>query len=175
MLPTTTRLTQTDPTTLTDLERAARFLYLQRVSFGGKVNGRTFGTGPDNGARFDLSRLVPILEDVHERLAGVTIECLPWDEVLKRYDRPYTLFYLDPPYYGVEDYYGKGMFDREDFARLADALASINGRFILSINDHPSIRKTFRRFEIEEAELKYTVNRGAQKRAKELIITNRSR
>jgi DNA adenine methylase len=31
------RLQRTDPTTLTDLERAARFLYLQRLAFGGKV------------------------------------------------------------------------------------------------------------------------------------------
>jgi len=29
------RLTQTDPETLTDLERAARFLYLQRLAYGG--------------------------------------------------------------------------------------------------------------------------------------------
>ena len=33
------RLVATDPTTLTDLERAARFLYLQRTAFGGKVSG----------------------------------------------------------------------------------------------------------------------------------------
>src|SRR6202000_1901689 len=37
------RLAAQDPDTLTDLERAARFLYLQRLSFGGKVAGRTFG------------------------------------------------------------------------------------------------------------------------------------
>ncbi len=36
------RLSATDPDTLTDLERAARFLYLQRLSYGGKVEGRTF-------------------------------------------------------------------------------------------------------------------------------------
>ncbi|MHA1570507.1 MAG: DNA adenine methylase, partial [Alphaproteobacteria bacterium] len=34
------RLKVTDPSTLTDLERAARFLYLQKSSFGGKVTGR---------------------------------------------------------------------------------------------------------------------------------------
>jgi DNA adenine methylase len=37
------RLKATDPATLTDLERAGRFLYLQRLAFGGKVNGRNFG------------------------------------------------------------------------------------------------------------------------------------
>lgn len=38
------RLSKTDPDTLTDLERAARFLYLQRVAYGGKVDGRTSGS-----------------------------------------------------------------------------------------------------------------------------------
>lgn len=37
------RLARIDPSTLTDLERSARFLYLQRLAFGGKVVGRSFG------------------------------------------------------------------------------------------------------------------------------------
>lgn len=32
------RLIQQEPATLTDLEQASRFLYLQRLSFRGKVN-----------------------------------------------------------------------------------------------------------------------------------------
>ena len=32
-----------NPDTLTDLERAVRFLYLQRISYGGKISTRTFG------------------------------------------------------------------------------------------------------------------------------------
>ena len=37
------RLLAENPDSLTDLERAARFLYLQRTAFGGKVEGRNFG------------------------------------------------------------------------------------------------------------------------------------
>ncbi len=92
------RLKATDPNTLTDLERAARFLYLQRTAFGGKVAGRTLGTDVQRSARFDVTKLVPLLEEVYERLAGVVIECLPWDAFVRRYDRAETLFYLDPPY-----------------------------------------------------------------------------
>jgi DNA adenine methylase len=46
------RLRRQDPSTLTDLERAARFLYLQRLAFGGKVAGRNFGVDTTMGARF---------------------------------------------------------------------------------------------------------------------------
>ena len=41
------RLVGVDPETLTDMQRAARFLYLQRLAFGGKVSGRNFGLSTD--------------------------------------------------------------------------------------------------------------------------------
>jgi DNA adenine methylase len=72
------RLTVTDPDTLTDLERAARFLYLQRVAFGGKVASRHFGVSAATPARFDVTKLAPMLAEVHERLAPVAIERLPY-------------------------------------------------------------------------------------------------
>ena len=80
-----------------DLERAARFLYLQKTAFGGKVTGQTFGVTKDGGGRFNLTRLAPLLEEVHERMAGVVIECLAWAEFIDRWDRKGMLFYLDPP------------------------------------------------------------------------------
>lgn len=102
------RLMQVDPDTLTDLERAARFLQVQRLGFGGKVAGRVFGVAPSGPARFDLTKLVPLLEAAHDRLCGVWIECLPYAEFIPRYSRPETLFFVDPPYWGTEHYYGKG-------------------------------------------------------------------
>lgn len=70
------RLLKSDPTTLTDLERAGRFLYLQRIAFGGKVAGQNFGVDPRSGGGFNLTRLEPLLSEVHERLAGVVVENL---------------------------------------------------------------------------------------------------
>jgi len=124
------------------------------------------------GARFDVTKVAPMIEALHERLAGVTIERLPWQSLIARWDRPGTLFYLDPPYHGSERDYGADMFGRDQFAEMAAQLASIRGRFIMSINDHPEIRELFARFSIEEAETSYTV--GGQAKAKtvrELIIT----
>ncbi len=95
------RLIAVDPDTLTDLERAARFLYLQRTAFGGKVSGRNFGVDRARPGRFNLSTLEPMLEDLHSRLSGVTIECLDWSAFIPRYDSADTLFYLDPPYGAV--------------------------------------------------------------------------
>ncbi len=165
------RLLGLDPDRLTDLERAARFLYLQRTSFGGKVAGsRSYGVTRDNPARFDLTKLVPMLEDVHERLCGVDIERLPYDQLIRRYDTVGTLFYLDPPYWGCEDDYGKNVFSAADFERLSGLLGSIQGRFFLSINDTPEIRDIFAGFTIEEVDVNYRLS-GRVTPAKELIVS----
>lgn len=165
------RLVDTNPETLTDLERAARFLYLQRTAFGGKVSGRNFGVAVDRSARFNLTTLEPMLEDLHSRLAGVVIECLDFGSFITRYDSAGTLFYLDPPYWGCESDYGKHLFNRADFQRLADHLRGIKGRFLLSINDVPEIREIFAWASIEEVMTTYTIaSKGAQPDRAELLI-----
>lgn len=168
------RLVDTDPATLTDLERAARFLYLQRTAFGGKVSGKNFGVSKDRPGRFNLTTLEPMLEDLHARLAGVVIECLGYKDFIRRYDSNDTLFYLDPPYFGCETDYGKDMFGREDFARMAEQLAAIQGRFLMSINDVPDIRQTFAAFRIAEVNTTYSINNQAgQAGARaELLVSN---
>ncbi|MGV1829730.1 DNA adenine methylase [Agrobacterium vitis] len=163
------RLKACDPATLTDLERAARFIYLQKLTFGGKVAGQTFGVQHEGSARFNLTRLAPLLEDVHERLSGVVIENLDWLAFINRYDRPGVLFYLDPPYFGCEDDYGKALFERDQFEVLAGRLKGLQGRFILSINDLPEIREIFEGFPVEVAELSYSVSGGKGTEARELI------
>jgi len=168
------RLSAMRPDTLTDLERAARFLYLQRTAFGGKVAGQNFGV-TYGGARFDITRLVPLLEVVHERLAGVVIECLPWADFLDRYDQAEALFYLDPPYWGSEEDYGIGVWRRSDFGRLAMRLRTLKSRFLLSINDLPEVRRCFEGFHAQEVETVYTIasKAGDAPAVPELLISDR--
>lgn len=169
------KLLSMDPASLTDLQRAARFLYVQRLAFGGKVAGRNFGVSAGNPARFDVTKLGPMLEAVHERLAGVVIERMDWGRFIARYDTPQTLFYLDPPYFGSEGDYGKALFDRGQFEPMAEQLRGIHGRFVLSINDHPEVRRIFARFDFREEDVRYTIGGNAEAnafKARELIITN---
>lgn len=166
------RLVAVEPDTLTDLERAARFLYLQRLAFGGKVAGRNFGVSYGPG-RFDVTKLAPMLEAAHERLAGVVIECLPWRAFIDRYDRPGVLLYLDPPYWGSENSYGKGCFPREDFEALAARLRQVKGRYLVSLNDVPEVRAVFKGARLEPVRTTYTVGSNAQgaANAHELLIS----
>lgn len=166
------RLRAIAPERLTDLQRAARFLYLQRLAFGGKVQGRHFGVDRTQGARFNIGKLEPMLGEIHERLQGVTIEQLPYADFIARYDRPGMLLYLDPPYFACEDDYGADLFDRDDFARLAAQLRGIRGRFVMSINDRPEVRAIFAGFEMVAVDTTYTMARGNAARAGELLISN---
>ena len=168
------RLVKTDPTTLTDLERAARFLYLQRTAFGGKVSGRNFGVSVERPGRFDITKLGPMLDDLHSRLSGVVIECLPYGDFITRYDRAETLFYLDPPYWGSEKIYGKELFSRADFTRLEAALKRLQGRFIISLNDRPEVRELFGDFDLEAVQTTYTPAAGKAMKAAKLIIRGKN-
>ena len=166
------RLLKTQPETLTDIERAARFLYLQNQAFGGKVTGQSFGVSIDRPARFDFVKLNDRIRAVGERLASVTIERQDFETFIKRYDTKDTLFYLDPPYWGNETDYGKGVFTRADFERLRDCLMGIKGRFILSLNDTPQVRELFKNFTIEQTDVTYSISKTGCCNRSELIITN---
>ena len=136
------------------------------------MDGQNFGVSPGTPGRFDVTKLASILEDVHGRLAGVVIECLPWDKLLARYDRPATFFYLDLPYWGNETDYGEGLFGRMDFEHLAGVLACLKGGWLLSLNDVPGVRRTFARFQIDAVETTYSIaggNRTAGKVGEVLI------
>ncbi|MCP4747287.1 MAG: DNA adenine methylase [Desulfobacteraceae bacterium] len=157
---------------LTDIQRAARYYYLQRMCFSGRVKGRTYGAGVTHKPRINLLRMEENLSEIHLRLAQVTIENLTYQKFIATYDREETFFYCDPPYYKAPYY--KHNFNLEDFEQLAATLKDIKGKFILSINDHDTMRKVFKDFKIEQISTKYSVSNkiGKQVSANELIIKN---
>lgn len=169
------RFLETPPDVLTDVQRAARFVYVQRLTFGGrppaKANPGDYAPSPQRASLLTGERMRKLIVGAHGRLVGVHVECLNWADFIRRYDRPFTLFYIDPPYWGHETDYGKGLFARDDFARMAETLRSLKGRFILSINNRPEVRATFAGFAFEEVRTTYTANARAVKAVTELLIT----
>lgn len=165
------RMLATPPLLLTELERAVRYLYIQKNAFGGKTFSQVFGVALER-TRFDSERIIPQIHMLHKRLAGVYIECLPYQEFIARYDRVDTLFYLDPPYWNCENDYGKGIFGKADFDELAKLLKGIKGKFIMSINDVPEIRAIFKGFHQKEVNTRYTAGTQSGKKAAELLIGN---
>lgn len=158
----------TRPETLTDIQRAARFYYLQQLAFGGRVQGQTFGTATTTPPGLNLLRMEENLSAAHLRLSGTFIERLSWQDCVKRYDREHTFFYMDPPYWETEGY---GVsFEYSQYQEMAKVLGAIKGKAIVSLNDHPDIRKAFAGFHMESTDLKYTVGGGKGSDAKEVLI-----
>lgn len=156
--------------TLTDIQRAARFFYLQKLAFGARVTGQTFGTAATCPARLNLLRIEEDLSAAHLRLARVTIEHLTWQDCIARYDRPETLFYCDPPYFETEGYGSD--FGLDQRKALAATLGSLRGRAVLSINDHPAMRKVYGAFRRKRLKASYTIGGNARpKAASELLVT----
>lgn len=165
-------LQATPPATLTDIQRAARFYYLMKCGFGGKVQGQTFGTATTAKSRLNLLRMEEDLSAVHLRLHQVHIEHLPWAECLARYDRPHTLFYMDPPYFGTEGY---GVdFGLEEYARMAELMRGMKGKAVVSVNDIPQMREAFAGLAMKRLATNYTVGASGQGRGEkwELLIRN---
>ena len=167
------RFRKEDPETLTDIQKAVRFYYLLKLGYAARIKAPSFSIATTSRPRLNLLRIEEELSAVHLRLSRVYIESRSYVDVFARFDKPDTFFYIDPPYYGCEDYYGLGIFARGDFLKLRDLLAKVSGRFILSINDVDHIRDLFKDFRIETVETSYSAG-GADKKkyVKELLIMN---
>jgi DNA adenine methylase len=158
-------LAKTPPEGLTDVQRAGRFFYLQKNSFGGLVLKQNYHytvTGPPN---YNPQRIAETIAAAHRRLQRVQIECLPYEKVLEKYDRPTTLFYLDPPYWNRFLY--RYNFAEADFVALEKRLHTLKGKFLLSLNDCPEVRKLFKEFHIRKESM-----RKAGRTYGELLIAN---
>jgi len=162
--------TRSDPATLTDIQRAGRFFYLQKNSFGGLIVKQKFHYGVIQRPNYNPERVPEIIEQTHRRLARVQIESLPYQQILEKYDRPTTLFYADPPYWERKLYHHN--FTEQDFLELERRLGQIRGKVILSLDDHPEVRKLFRNWNMLPITLSYTAQRKTGRRFGELLISN---
>ncbi len=158
------------PESLSDIQRAARTFYLLKNAYAGLVRHPQYAYSVTGPRSFNPARVPELIEIAHQRLARVQIESLPYEEILKRFDRPTTLFYCDPPYFGRALY--RFNFKHDDFVNLETRLRSLQGKFVLSLNDLPEVREIFKRFQFREIELHYTAQPKAGKRYRELLITN---
>ena len=153
---------------LTDIQRAARYLYLIKASYGNKVS--TYGSKPRR------INNVSDFKDVQKRLEKVIVENKNYVALIKQYDSTDTLFYCDPPYYQAESLYDTGsfIFDEEQHIELENVLSGLKGKFILSYNDCDFIKDLYKGFVIEEVERQSNLasRYGTDKVYKELIIKN---
>lgn len=157
------------PDQLTDIDRAARFFYLQHNAWGSHRIRQNFRYAVTKRQNYRPGRIAARLALAATRLRGVQIEHLPYEDVLNRYDRASTFFYCDPPYVGVDLY--QHNFSDDQFRDLADRLDRLKGRFLLSINDCTKARLWFGRFHRAKISVLYTAL-TTPRRFPELLFAN---
>lgn len=105
------------------------------------------------------------------RLQDVNVHSQNFLDVIKKYDSPTTFNYLDPPYYEVsKDCYNHESLTPKD---IHDAVKDIKGKFLLSYNNHPEVKKEFQNYNIKKAQTTYVLQGQADAKPKtELLISN---
>lgn len=163
-------LSDTPPETLTDIQRAARFFYIQTHTFGSKPATRAFGTKTSGRAQLNLLRLEEKLSAAHLRLHGVFVESMDWKDLVKRYDREHTVFFMDPPYLDVVGY--GIVWRKQDFEEMSEIVRSIKGRAIITVSNVPEMKKVFKGLRIKQVTTPYTIRHAGRTIGRELIIRN---
>lgn len=82
------------------------------------------------------------IRELNLRLDRVTIENLDWEKCISTYDRSETFFFIDPPYTHCSATLYDG-WSIADVQRLATKLSGLKGKWVVTLNDHPDIRRIF--------------------------------
>lgn len=158
-----------------EIGRAIRFYGILRLAYGPKRVHNHFGIRREKRPEIHWPFVREEVAKIVSRLRGVWIERLPWERCVRTYDRADSFFYIDPPYRVDCSKSYRHFFSDEDHARLADVLIDgVKGRWLLSYNDDAFIRQLYRRrgITIEPLAVRYGIQGGFWKKAKELLIRN---
>ncbi len=114
------------------VDRAFKWYYMMRYSFGGI--GRNFGrsVGEKNNDSGKIMANVPGFLDVHERLRKVMIENKDALELMKEFDSVDCVHYLDPPYLDCGESAYKFMMNKNEHRNMLDTIFQIKGYVALS-------------------------------------------
>ncbi len=169
----------------TPLERASRFIYLNKTCYNGLFRVNNAGEFNSPYGRYKHPNIVnrENILAVSEYLNQATVMLVHEDYQTVLEHLPDTAFvYLDPPYHPISDTssftgYVQGGWKAVDQERLRDACRDLNRRgvrFMQSNSDTPLIRELYTEFELTTVQAVRAVNsKGSGRGAvSELIIRN---
>lgn len=172
---------------LTDVEKAARILYLNKTCFNGlyRVNNAGEFNSPFGNYRNPSIVNAPVLRAVSSyfKRAKIHLTSTDYAEVLRQIPKG-TFVYLDPPYDPVSDTssftgYAKGGFSREEQKRLrecCDELTKRNIKFMLSNSSTDFIRDLYTdpNYNITIVQARRAINSVASRRGDvdEVVVRN---
>ncbi|PCI10585.1 hypothetical protein COB72_03255 [bacterium] len=164
-------ISKQDTSSLTPVQRAARFLYLAEAGYCGKYREKKYLAIPRSAPmRYQPRKLYQRIHSLHRRILNITFVQKDFEEIIHKYDSPDTFFFVDPPYDGREDYY-KINFEVDDHTRLSEKLRHIKGKALVTLPDLPAVRARydFARF-MAPLSIRYSLSNTKRTLGKELAI-----
>lgn len=168
----------------TDIEKAARLIYLNKTCFNGlyRENSKGEFNVPMGKYKNPLICNAAGLRSASATLQLTLIENRPFDVILDHAKTEQDFVYFDPPYYPLSNTsnftaYSREAFNERDQIRLRNTFAELARRGVkvmLSNSDCPLIRELYQEFNIHEISAARAINSNANKRGKifELLVTS---
>lgn len=172
-----------DPSKLDDVERGARFLFLNRTCFNGLWRVNASGKFNVPFGRYKNPRIVDEegLRAASLALAKAEVKNADFADVVRTL-RPGDFAYFDPPYVPLSktaDFtaYAEGGFGAEDQRRLVETFRELKARGVpamISNADTEETRELYKSFAAHQVEAPRSINSDASKRGNttELIVLN---
>jgi len=158
-----------------DMITGYKYLYILNHARNGIINKRnSFNRNLKSGGA--IGKVMRKLNNPkwQRALKGIThIGCEDYKLIFNRFDSANTLFYVDPPYFGKENYYRNHHFCKDNHVELAEVLHNIQGRFILSYYDFPELERYYpkSKYRWESREFRRPSSNSGKK-GEEIIIMN---
>lgn len=170
---------------LSDIERAARILYLNKTCYNGLYRVNSSGQFNTPYGKYKNPNIVnePTIRAVSKYFSDNNIQINSGDykDVLKEVKKN-TFVYLDPPYVPISTSssftgYTENGFDinkQKELKEQCDILNENGVKFMLSNSDCQFIRELYERYNIKTVKAKRQINSVAHKRGEinEVLVTN---
>ena len=172
-----------NPKTLTNLERAGRFIYLNKTCFNGlyRVNSKGEFNAPIGSYTNPAIVQEQELKEISRLLRNITIRIDSFEKITNTTKKG-DFVYLDPPYYPLKKgksftTYTKNNFLEKEQEQLAEVFKELDKKgcsVMLSNSDTEFIKDLYKGYNINFVNARRMINCDATKRGiiKEVVITN---
>jgi DNA adenine methylase len=172
-----------DPTKLSKIERASRFIYLNRTCYNGlyRVNKNGEFNVPFGRYKTTIIYNEENLRKVSLQIQNAEIATADFDIVLKQAKKD-DFVYFDPPYQPLSKTahftkYAQNGFGEVEQIRLANVFQELDKRgcfLLLTNSDMPFIRDLYKNYNVNVVNARRAINckPHARKNIKELVIRN---
>ncbi|MBW4538484.1 MAG: DNA adenine methylase [Myxacorys chilensis ATA2-1-KO14] len=167
-----------------NLDRAARFIYLNKTCFNGlyRENSKGGFNVPIGSYKNPVICDPDILRADAQALQSAQIEVRSFDRILEQAKNAEDFVYFDPPYVPLNatskfTSYSRYSFSEADQIRLRDVVVELRDRgvkIMLSNSDCPFVRELYKDFNIHTIYATRNINCNAEKRGKitEVLVTS---